>query len=172
MDNRPTCSSETLDRCSEGPRRIVAGGPRGAVLEYEIARLPDGRYAMRYDYSFPGHSGGGSCWTEYRTREECLAAFRAFALDLCAAGRGRSETHRRAACVLRDVLDPGDLFGFQEPDPVPRPEWLPERTAFAVDQMALQQSWALLDVVRGGDYRPISPAKDGSFFAIPLPWDG
>ena len=27
-----------------------------------------------------------------------------------------------------------------------------------------------MDVVRGGNYRPVSPARDGSFFAIPVPW--
>lgn len=34
--------------------------------------------------------------------------------------------------------------------------------------MTLNQNWELMDVVRGGDYKPIS--KSGSFFDIPLPW--
>jgi len=169
MEHQRTYSHEALNRLSEGPRRIRTG-PSSAYFEYEIARLPDGRHAMRYDYSFPGNSGGFSGWDEHDTREDCVAELRALVMKVCRPDGHMSQGNRRAAEIIRRRIDPGDLFGFQEPDPLPRQEWLPGRVAFEVEQKAVRQGYDLLNVVRGGDYRPISPAKDGSFFAIPTPW--
>jgi len=172
MENQRTVSLEELNRRTESPRRIVAAGPRGAECEYEIASLPDGRYAMRYDFRFPGFAGSSSGWHGYDSREQCVAIFRSIVLSHCGENQGgcMTKANKAAVPILKSIFDPNDLFGFQEPEPLPRAEWLPERAVDTVNSMTFHQNFDLLDVVRGGNYRPISPAKDGNFFEIPVPW--
>lgn len=160
---------EPATYASEGPRRIVAGGKRGAECEYEIAPLPDGRWALRYDFSFPGYSGGSCPWESYQTREECVVAFRSYVLRRLDEEHGSclTQANRAAIPVLRKIIDPGDLFGFQEPEPVAREVWYPDMIEDKIGSLALDMNHEILDVVRSGNYKPIS--KSGSFFDIPLP---
>lgn len=145
-------SDSGADYRSEGPRRLKVGS---CSLEYWIAPLADGRYAMRADYTAP-LQGGCYGWRVFESREEALAGV------LTEASRYFADSPK-----MLERLQPTSLFGFEEPEPAPFAEWYPEMIADRLDTMRLYQSWDLLDVVRGGDYRSIS--KCGSFFDIPIP---
>lgn len=156
---------------SEGPRRIVAGGNNGCILEYEVAPLDQG-YALKYGLEFPGYAGTYIGWTLYPTREAAIDE-----LIAACSSRCRSELsplpsacsghHKAAAAAMLELLQPQSLFSFQEPEPAPRDEWLGDVIAWELHMMTLRQNWKLIDVVRGGDFRPMS--KCGSFFEIPVP---
>jgi hypothetical protein len=79
-----------------------------------------------------------------------------------------SQGRNAAARQMLELLNPSSLFGFQEPEPLPREEWYPEMIADEIGNMAKTWKSTLLNVVRGGDYRPIS--RSGSFFDLPLPF--
>ena len=64
-------------------------------------------------------------------------------------------------------LDSGTLFGFEEPEPLPRSAWYDDMIAGEVDSMVLWQGFDLIDVVR---WMKNAPGKSGSFFDIPLPF--
>lgn len=106
----------------EGFRRLECDG---AYAEYDVAPLPDGRWAVRtsvgYDY--------GNChsrstpWTALATRQECLDAFVRharvhFAKELHPADSCVSERQRRARQKMLQRLTVG-LFGFVEPKAEP-----------------------------------------------------
>ena len=57
--------------------RTVGSRAIGAEASYEIAPLPDGRYALTFDlwYATGNCSGYGSPWEVYDTRESCVEAF-------------------------------------------------------------------------------------------------
>lgn len=155
---------------SEGPRRIVAGGHNGCVLEYELAPLANG-YGLSFDFNFPGYSGCTAPWRVYPTRQAAIDSLLAECLKRCEHelahdGGSMSNANRSAAKVMLGILAPGDLFGFQEPSARPRSEWWDDMIADQLDRMTLWQGFALIDVVRG---MKDAPSKTGSFFDIPLP---
>lgn len=107
-------------QASEGIRRLITAN-RKASAEYEIAPLPDQRYALHFRLSYHSGtmSGHGSPWEAYENREGCVDAF------LAAAQRhfGR-EINEHDICVSQQearrqmmVLLKGGLFGFVEPEP-------------------------------------------------------
>ena len=58
---------------SEG-RRTICTARDEARLEYEIAPLPGGGWAVNWQYGFLGNQGGAShAWTKLASRDECLS---------------------------------------------------------------------------------------------------
>lgn len=151
---------------SEGARQIAIGGRSGCSLEYHVAPLDSG-YALKYQL---GYSGGGFSvpWIAYASRsaaidhlvESCTAYSRRM-LD------SRNAVTRSAFASLLGILEPGTLFGFQEPEPAPKSRWYDRMLKDQVGRMTMEQNWRILDVIRGGDFRPTS--QSGSFFDIPVP---
>lgn len=151
---------------SEGPRIIKIGSCR---FEYELAPLPNGQYAVHAS-SGTWHSGRSSAWQAFPTREEALQ----YALD---SARQTFDSNRFDSCATKTDLascpkmlarlSGNSLFGFEEPDPLPREEWYQE---MILDQVASAAHWIGVDIInifRSGNYKPIS--KSGSFFDIPVP---
>lgn len=107
---------DPAQQASEGVRQLKAAG---AIAEYEIAPIPDGRYAVRVrcEYS-SGNLSGKSCpWTPFESRDECVQFF------LTSAKRHFEQEHTASNCnerqqkARRQMLDlmNGGLFGFIEP---------------------------------------------------------
>ncbi|MDB5344210.1 MAG: hypothetical protein JWP89_2587 [Schlesneria sp.] len=86
---------------TEGPRRLTAGN---AKAEYQIAPLPDGRFAITCHFSATD-SGMGTPWTLGKSREECVDYFLAM---------GRTFFEGREQMIR--LLSADSLFGFIEPD--------------------------------------------------------
>lgn len=111
---------EPAARASEGRRTLVATNG-GAYGEYEIAPLPDGRFAIRFILQYDsGNMATHACpWTAYASRDDCLtifteAAHRHFTAEL--VEMTCSARQRMARTQTLDVLS-GGLFGFVEPNP-------------------------------------------------------
>ena len=95
-----------------------------ATAEYEVAPLPDGRYAIRYSCNLEFVAGSQCPWRAFPTREECIAYFRESALkffNLEKKLRADRETARRKIVAM---LSGGGLFGWDEPEPVEYPNKL------------------------------------------------
>jgi hypothetical protein len=110
---------DPADIASEGVRRIVV---RHAVAEYEVAPLPDGKWALRYglEYLSGDCRGRYDPWTAYASREACIAAFltsarEQFGARLVGVADGVA-TQEAARTAMLDRLRPGGLFGFIEPE--------------------------------------------------------
>lgn len=102
---------------SEG-RRTIATANDGARVEYSIAQLPVGNWAVhwRYGYQCGTSEGVGNPWTTFPTRPECLqkvlqTARRFFSNQTIEAVQ--QVPRREMLRLLR-----GGLFDFSEPDPV------------------------------------------------------
>ena len=102
---------------SEG-RRTIATANDGASVEYAIAQLPGGNWAVhwRHGYQCGNSEGVGNPWTTFPTREECVqkvlqSARRFFSKK---ASDAVQQAPRRE---MRRLLS-GGLFDFTEPDPV------------------------------------------------------
>ena len=109
---------------SEG-RRTITSAKDEARLEYEIAPLPVGGWAVNWQYGFLGGSKGGAShpWVRLATREECLHRVVSAAREFF-AGRPFDNSQQAAYREMQRRLG-GGLFGFIEPEPVrdrpPRP---------------------------------------------------
>ena len=109
---------------SEG-RRTITTAKDEARLEYEIAPLPGGGWAVNWQYGFRGGSQGGTShpWVQLATREECLNRVVAAAKEFFAV-RPFDHSQQAAHREMQRRLS-GGLFGFIEPEPVrdhpPRP---------------------------------------------------
>lgn len=165
------CIRDRAPYRSEGPRRIIAGGPGGCVLEYEVAPI-DHRYALKYSLDFPGYAGTYSGWMAFRSRSDAIdhlltVCCRDCQRELDIRHSAASQRNRAGAAEMLDILQPQSLFGFQEPPAPPRSAWYEDMLAERLHFLTLRQNWRLLDVVRSGDYKPMSPT--GSFFDIPVP---
>ena len=104
---------------SEG-RRIVRTSRDEARFEYEIAPLPNGKWAVNWQHGFVGNRGGSSHpWTQFASREECLqhALMHARQFFTAPATDTAPQDPKRE---MQRLLGAG-LFGFIEPEPV-RPE--------------------------------------------------
>jgi hypothetical protein len=151
---------------SEGPRVIKIGSCR---FEYQLAPLPDGRYAARSDRQ-TDNSGGGSPWKAFPSRAEALEHVLTEArksYDMSNSGGCVTNTDLVSGPKMLERLSNNSLFGFEEPDPLPREEWYPAMITWQIGSMMRSQNFDIVDIVRGGNYKPIS--KSGSFFDIPLP---
>ena len=158
---------------SEGPRRLAVGQGT-CVVEYELSPLPEG-IAISYSVTFTCHSYSSWPWKRYPSRDEALQNMlrdcsRYCRRELARTGDTASEARRTAATLMLERLNPATLFGFEEPEPLPREEWYSEMIAFEIRTEVHIWNCRLLDVVRGGDYRPIS--RSGSIFDIRGPRSG
>jgi len=151
---------------SEGPRVIEFGPYR---LEYEIAPLPNRKVLARCSCT-TGHSGSSYGWHHFESRKDVLddvlsAARRHFDLPKFDSSATSADCENCPKMLNR--LNADTLFGFLEPEPLPRSKWWDEMIGDRIHSMRLYRGWELLDVVRG---MKNAPSKSGSFFDIPLPF--
>lgn len=115
---------DPADQSSEGVRRLVTRCGK-ASAEYEVARLPNGRWALQTSVEY--HTGdccSTSCgWAEIGTREECIAEFllRArlhFRREISSRAGESDETtvQQQARLSMISLLRDDSLFGFMEPE--------------------------------------------------------
>jgi hypothetical protein len=109
---------DPADAATEGVRRIMV---RNALAEYEVAPLPDGRWALQYrlEYQTGDCFGHSSPWGAYVSREACVAAFleaaqEHFRARLIGVANG-VKTQEVARAEMLDRLRIDGLFGFIEP---------------------------------------------------------
>lgn len=105
---------------SEGERLLQSANGK-ATASYEIAPLPDGRWAirMRCDYHCGCCMGRGSSWATYDSREACIDYFLKIARNHFGQelqGINCTEVQQQARRQMNDLLSDG-LFGFIEPEP-------------------------------------------------------
>jgi hypothetical protein len=105
---------------TEGFREIaVLNG--AAVAKYEIAPLPDQRWAMtaRCSYNCGNHHGVGIPWSDFSTRDDCLEFFLRTARHHFRPQQlsDFSERQHQAQREMKRLLNSG-LFGFIEPRPI------------------------------------------------------
>ena len=102
---------------SEG-RRMIASTRDEARLEYEIAPLPNGGWAVNWQYGFLGGSKGGRShpWVRLASREECLSRVVATAREFFAVRPFDHSQHAAHREMQRRLS--GGLFGFIEPESV------------------------------------------------------
>lgn len=104
---------------SEGIREIEAKAG-AASASYEVAPLPDGRWALlvRCGYNCGDCHGVGIPWTDFPTRDHCIEFFLTTArrhFGRCVNCDG-SALQQQAQAEMKRLLTPG-LFGFIEPSP-------------------------------------------------------
>lgn len=116
-------------RANEGVRRIETR-TRDAIAEYEIAPLPDGRWALCTHMEYRTGDGRGIAWPwqEFGSRDECVAEFlsrakRHFGCEIptkpdepTSDGYGAQRDARKE---MLSLLSGEGLFGFIEPEPAP-----------------------------------------------------
>ena len=112
---------------SEG-RRTIRTARDEARLEYEIAPLPGGGWAVNWQYGFRGDSQGGAShpWARLASREECLNRVISAAKEFFAVRPFDHSQHAAHREMQRRLS--GGLFGFIEPESVriaPRPQTQP-----------------------------------------------
>lgn len=105
---------------SEG-RRVVSAANGKASAEYEIARLPDGRYATRVccEYRCGNFRGQSQPWSVFESREQCLEHALQIArqhFEPTLSPTNCSDTQHEARRQILEVLK-GGLYGFIEPEP-------------------------------------------------------
>ena len=113
---------------SEGVR-IIGSRELKAEASYEIAPLPDGRYALKFDFSYLSGDGRGhgSPWEAYDSRETSVTTFldaarryfrqpiQGFEFQDDVADGYKSQ--REAQKKMQALLEGDGLFGFMEPEP-------------------------------------------------------
>ena len=105
---------------SEGERVLKASSGK-ATASYEMASLPDGRYAIRYrcEYNCGNYSGVGHPWSAEETRQKCLELF----LDTAKKHFSQEQNDLSSNDIQKQArkemlgLLKGGLFGFMEPEP-------------------------------------------------------
>lgn len=121
---------------SEGLRElIVLNG--AAAADYEVAPLPNGRWAVTVHCSYHcGHfHGTGIPWTAFDSRKACIEFFLTTARRHFgyAIGPDGSDLQRRAQAEMARVLQ-GGLFGFIEPLPSRGYQGLKRHTLFTHEE--------------------------------------
>ncbi len=108
---------DPADENSEGLRTFRTKNG-WATAEYEIAPLPDGRWAIRISlaYHCGDHQGSAIPWVDFESRDECLENFLEHAKRFFSAeiDNGGSETQRTARIEMLKYFEE-TLFGFEEP---------------------------------------------------------
>ena len=118
---------DPASRATEGVRTIGSRKMK-AEAQYEIAPLPDGRFAVIFNFAYHCGTchGHGSTWTAYDTREQCVDAFLTaarFHFNLPSHGSHYQEegdglkSQREAQTKMQKLLEGDGLFGFMEPEP-------------------------------------------------------
>jgi hypothetical protein len=105
---------------TEGLREItVLNG--AALANYEIALLPDQRWAVTVhcSYSYGNHHGVGIPWLDFSARDDCLEFFLRTARHHFRPQQPSdfSERQHQAQREMKRLLKSG-LFGFIEPPPI------------------------------------------------------
>ena len=105
---------------TEGRREILV--PNGAaVANYEIAQLPDKRWAINVhcSYNCGNHHGVGIPWSDFSTRDDCVEFFLRTARHHFRPQQlsDFSERQHQAQREMKRLLNSG-LFGFIEPTPI------------------------------------------------------
>ena len=105
---------------TEGIREIKSDND-SAVSQFEVALLPSGKWAVRVrcEYRCGNYSGVGTPWTDFPTRDHCIAYFlttarRHFGNDVDPT---KSPKQKSAQLSINERLADG-LFGFIEPGPL------------------------------------------------------
>lgn len=105
---------------TEGIREIKSNND-SAVSQYEVAPLPSGKWAVRVrcEYRCGNYTGMGTPWTDFPTRDHCIAYFlttarRHFGNDVDPT---TSPKQKSAQLSINERLADG-LFGFIEPSPL------------------------------------------------------
>lgn len=104
---------EPAQKNSEGLRRVEEGL---VGMEYEIGRLPDGRFAIRYALNAP-QTGVSTPWRAYETREQCIDELLEKARFFFESHETLSDTQNLYRRKMMERLQ-GGLFGFEEPEAV------------------------------------------------------
>ena len=119
---------DPASEASEGIR-IIGSRELKAEAFYEIASLPDGRYALTFGFSYLSGDGRGhgSPWNAYDGRESCVATFldaarRYFSQPIHGVEDQDDVTYgyksqREAQKKMQALLEGDGLFGFMEPEP-------------------------------------------------------
>ena len=117
---------------SEGLREVIVLN-RAARASYEIAPLPEGRWAVtvRCEYHCGHCHGAGIPWTDFPSRDDCLEFFLNTARHHFGqlVGCDKSDLQRNAQTEMNRLLK-GGLFGFIEPTPSRGYEEQAPRTRF------------------------------------------
>ena len=123
---------DPAQRQSEGVRELIVLD-RAATARYEIAPLPEGRWAITVGCEYHcGHChGAGIPWTDFLSRDECIEFFLNTARHHFgrAVGHGGSDQQRNAQAEMNRLLK-GGLFGFIEPTPSRGYQGHEQRTPF------------------------------------------
>lgn len=111
-------------KASEGKRCIRVG--KDASASYDIAPLPDGRWAVkvRYAYEVGDNSTFSTPWVAFATRGECLEFFREGARLHFAQRNNLSGTQAKVQMRMAELLE--GILVFVEP-PVEPPDPAEER---------------------------------------------
>jgi hypothetical protein len=110
------------EQSSEG-ERVLRDGKGLAEARYELSPLPDGRWAIHFSLQHRAGDFAGVAhpWRTFPTREACLAHFREEAMRFFAGPQRRVQgTLQSARAEVLHQLRGEGLFGFIEPNPVPR----------------------------------------------------
>jgi hypothetical protein len=113
------CVRDPASANTEGLREVsVLNG--AAVANYEIATLPDHRWAVTVhcSYNCGNHHGVGIPWSDFSTRDDCVEFFLNTARHDFRPQRlsDFSERQHQAQREMKRLLSSG-LFGFSEPTP-------------------------------------------------------
>ena len=114
------CVRDPAAANTEGLREIsVLNG--AAAANYEIAQLPDHRWAitLHCSYHCGNHHGVGIPWSDFSTRDDCLDFFLRTARHHFRPQQlsDFSERQQQAQREMKRLLNSG-LFGFIEPRPI------------------------------------------------------
>jgi len=105
---------EPAERTKEGLRKLDCGS---STAEYQMATLPDGRFAIRFSCRIEFTTGMSVPWRAFPTREEAVAFFRQEATSFFKREKGLRKDREQARRKIVQLLEPNSLFGFQEPEP-------------------------------------------------------
>ena len=108
---------DPAEQASEGVRFLQTANGK-ATAEYEIAALPDGRYAlsMHLEYHSGDCAGHGTPWQAFPTREECVQAFVEAAKRHFESRVILAASQAEAQAQMTRLLEGEGLFGFMEPE--------------------------------------------------------
>lgn len=123
---------DPAQRANDGVRELIVLN-RAATASYEIAPLPNGRWAVtvRCEYHCGHCHGAGVPWAELPSRDDCVEFFLNTARHHFGQqiGFDGSDLQRKAQAEMNRLLK-GDLFGFIEPMSSRGHEGWDQRTLF------------------------------------------
>src|ERR1051325_204272 len=107
--------SEPAERAKkEGIRRIDCGP---ASAEYDLALLPDGRIAIQFTCAMASSASMRVPWRAFASRETAVDYFRQEVVAFFQREGKLTKEREAARRKIMGILQPGSLFGFDEPEP-------------------------------------------------------